>query len=149
MKTMHLMIKVLKPFGFYIEEHKVGEEFSVPLGSVEELIKDGLATIVVNNMGNNVPYDEEYTEPWMDIPEEIAAPVPEEEDPILTVNRVRSKLGKAPLEIVVKESPKRRVGEPFWNRNGMCEDCGGNVDYFGPLNKMACDTCENEIEGWM
>jgi hypothetical protein len=116
---MHLMIKVVKPFGFYIDEHKVGEEFSVPLGSVEELIKEGLATIVVNNMGNNLPYDEKEIDPFEEIP------------------------------VVVAEAPKRKTREMFWDKNGICTDCGGRVEYYGPINTISCDTCTNEITEWM
>jgi hypothetical protein len=144
---MHLMIKVVKPFGFYIDEHQVGEEFSVPLGSVEELIKEGVATIVVNNMGNNLPYDEKDYEPWEQIIEaaQPVMPVPEEEEKPLTINSVREKLGFEPLEV----APKRKAREPFWNEQSNCIDCGGKVSYWHPMNRIACDTCSNEITEWM
>lgn len=39
--------------------------------------------------------------------------------------------------------------ERFWNENGTCEDCGGDVEYNNALNTASCDTCENECEGIM
>ncbi|QIW88730.1 hypothetical protein P59_133 [Bacillus phage P59] len=120
---MQLMIKVIKPFGYWIEEHKVGEIFSVNLRDVTNLIQEGLAEIVVNNMDNNLPYDEDE--------EELFEPVP--------------------VEAVKPESkvPQRGPREPFWGSNGTCIDCGGNVDYYGPINTISCDTCTNEITEWM
>jgi hypothetical protein len=58
---MQLLIRVLKPFGYYAD-HVVGEYFSIPLEHVNELVKAGLAEIVVNNMGNNLAHDEDEPE---------------------------------------------------------------------------------------
>lgn len=55
---MNLLIRALKPFGYYIE-HEAGEVFSIPLQHVTELIQEGLIEIVVNNKGNNLDYDED------------------------------------------------------------------------------------------
>ncbi len=35
------------------------------------------------------------------------------------------------------------------SENGKCKDCGGSVDYNNALNKITCDTCENEEPEWM
>jgi hypothetical protein len=121
---MQLMIRVVKPFGYWIEEHKVGEIFSINLRDVNHLIKEGYAELVINNMDNNLPYDEpEIDEPWEAIPVEAVAEAP--------------------------EVPQRGPREPFWNKDSNCIDCGGKVHYWPPMNRIACDTCENEITEWM
>ncbi|UPI11880.1 hypothetical protein [Bacillus phage SBSphiJ6] len=50
-------VKVLKPFGYYIEDHPIGELMKVDLIHVNDLVKDGYVKIVVNNMGENNPVD--------------------------------------------------------------------------------------------
>ena len=54
---MSVLIRVLKEFGYY-DEHKPGEEFTIPFTHINELVKNGTVEIVVNNLGNNLPYDE-------------------------------------------------------------------------------------------
>jgi hypothetical protein len=58
---MKILIEVKKPFGFYAD-HYVGEKFTIPLSELEELIVKGYVSIVVNNMGNNLEYDESENE---------------------------------------------------------------------------------------
>jgi hypothetical protein len=37
-----------------------------------------------------------------------------------------------------------------WIKDGdYCKDCGGRVEYNFSLNKVYCDTCENEESEWM
>lgn len=54
---MTLWIRVLKSFGYY-DDHSAGECFRMPLEHVNELVQKGYIEIVVNNMGNNKPFDE-------------------------------------------------------------------------------------------
>ena len=56
-KDTSVWIRVIKEFGFY-DEHKPGEEFTIPLRHVNEVVKNGWAEIIVNNLGNNLPYAE-------------------------------------------------------------------------------------------
>lgn len=53
----YLIVRVLKPFGYY-DEHEPGETFFIPISEVTELIQKGLIEIAVNNKGNNADYDE-------------------------------------------------------------------------------------------
>ncbi|QZA69081.1 hypothetical protein 278BB001_137 [Bacillus phage 278BB001] len=52
-----IWVEVLKPFGYYIEDHPIGEVMQVDLTHVNDLVKNGYAKIVVNNMGENSPVD--------------------------------------------------------------------------------------------
>lgn len=54
---MRIFMRALKPFGYHAD-HTAGEIIPVDLRQVEMLIKNGDAEIVVNNLGNNVDYDE-------------------------------------------------------------------------------------------
>lgn len=50
-------VEVLKPFGYYVEDHPVGEVMQVDVAHVNDLVKDGYTKIVINNMGENKPVD--------------------------------------------------------------------------------------------
>jgi len=54
---MNILMRALKPFGYH-DDHAVGELVPVKLRDVEEVVKKGYAEIVVNNMGNNLDYNE-------------------------------------------------------------------------------------------
>lgn len=54
---MKLWVRVLSEIGYY-DIHPVGETFKMPLRDVNNLVKDGYIEIIVNNKGNNLPYDE-------------------------------------------------------------------------------------------
>ncbi|UPI12639.1 hypothetical protein [Bacillus phage SBSphiJ4] len=50
-------VEVLKPFGYYVEDHPIGEVMQVDVAHVHDLVKEGYAKIVINNMGENNPVD--------------------------------------------------------------------------------------------
>ncbi|WP_273125768.1 hypothetical protein [Bacillus weihaiensis] len=54
---MELWVRVLKPFGYYTD-HQKGDELTIPLADVNELIKQDFVELIVNNYNNNLPYDE-------------------------------------------------------------------------------------------
>lgn len=45
------------------------------------------------------------------------------------------------------EEEKKTRGS--WAKDGYCKDCGGKAEYIQSLNKLSCDTCENEEGEWM
>lgn len=53
----YIWVRTLKQLGYY-DDHGVGETINIPIKQADELIKKGYAEIVVNNQGNNLPYDE-------------------------------------------------------------------------------------------
>lgn len=54
---MNLWVTVVKEVGYY-DVHPVGEKIKIPLRDVNMLIRDGYVDLIVNNKGNNLPYDE-------------------------------------------------------------------------------------------
>jgi hypothetical protein len=57
----YLWVKTLKQLGYY-DDHEVGEEINIPIKQADELIKKGYVEILVNNQGNNLPYNETENE---------------------------------------------------------------------------------------
>ena len=58
-EELRVLVKVLKEFGYY-DLHKPEEKIHVELKHLNYLIKTDYVEIVVNNLGNNLDYDEEY-----------------------------------------------------------------------------------------
>lgn len=66
---MTLWVNVIKPFGYY-DWHEIGDKFRMPLRDVTDCAHKGYVEIIVNNVGNNSPYDEDERNPF-EIPSEI------------------------------------------------------------------------------
>lgn len=62
-----IWVKVLKPFGYHIEEHKAGDTLKISLIHINDLIKTGHVEIVANNQGSNLPYDEPEDDPFLKV----------------------------------------------------------------------------------
>jgi hypothetical protein len=59
--VMSVYVEVVKPFSYY-DTHQIGEQFSVSLSHLQDLIEKGYVKIIVNNNGENLPYDTKYTD---------------------------------------------------------------------------------------
>lgn len=55
---MDMLVEVLNEFGYH-DTHKPGEKIRVKLKHLNHLIKEGYVKIVINNIGNNLDYDED------------------------------------------------------------------------------------------
>jgi len=52
-----LWVKVNRPIGYH-DHHNVGEIIKIFMRDANDLIRNGFVEILVNNNGNNLPYDE-------------------------------------------------------------------------------------------
>jgi hypothetical protein len=75
MNNNSLLIRVVKDGFGYWDEHHVGEVFYMPIRHITDCIQKGYIEIVVNNMGNNLNYDEPeegyMTEPKIEVAQAV------------------------------------------------------------------------------
>lgn len=74
---MDIRVRVIKEGFGYWDDHKVGEEFYMPLRHVTECIQKGYIEIVTNNIGNNLSYDEPVEGVVTEPIQAVNAPEPE------------------------------------------------------------------------